>query len=67
MLVYSKDTSAALGSASWFWSYRKKLIIKCVCVTQMWHLMQVLCIAGNCHKVDVCANFNYKAFSLTLA
>lgn len=28
---------------------------------------RVLCIAGNCHKIDVCANFNYKAFSLTLA
>jgi len=26
--------------------------------------LRVLTIAGNCHKVDVCTNFGYKAFSL---
>ncbi|CAE1155247.1 THOC6 [Acanthosepion pharaonis] len=26
---------------------------------------KVLCIAGNSSKIDVCTNFNYKAFSLT--
>jgi len=38
-----------------------------IIVTHVQCYMQVLCIAGNCHKIDVCANFNYKAFSLTLA